>query len=291
MSTDDTGLNSSVADAAAGVSQTSDSTTDSGQSDGLNPAWNDLIQTIPTQFVPQVTPILQKWDRGVQDRFQTVQSTYAPFKSFIDEGVKPEELQAARALMQALEADPRSFYDRMGDYYAEQWGLDQGQGSDDANNDDYSLDDLDDGQGPEIDLENNPYLRQMKEQQDVLTQVVTQQYQQQQAEMQAKVDAQAEQEVASEIAQIEQKYGPLDKDKADFIFGRAINNEGLTLMQAADQFFAIAGGAQRAASTPVIMSPGGGTPAPNTNVAELNGQDRRSLVASILEQAHRANNP
>jgi hypothetical protein len=286
MSTDDTGLNSNVADAAAG---TVDNTqTEQTQSDGLNPAWNDLIETLPTQFVPQVTPILKRWDQGVNDRFQTVQSTYAPYKPFIDEGVKPEELQAARALMQALEADPRSFYDKMGEYYAEQWGLGQGQGSDDANDDEYSLDDLDDGQGPEIDLENNPYLRQMKEQQDVLAQVVTQQYQQQQAEQQAKIEAQAEQEVAAEISAIEQKYGPLDKAKADFIFGLALNNEGMTLSQAADQFYAIAGGGQQRPAA-VIMSPGGGTPAANINVAELNGKDRRSLVASLLEEAHRAN--
>src|SRR6185503_19536475 len=146
----------------------------------MNPAWQPLMEVIPTQFASQVTPILQQWDKGVQDRFQTVQSTYAPYKDFVDQGVKPEEIQAARALMQALEADPRSFYDRMGQYYAEQWGLDQGQGSDDAD-DDYSLDDLDDGQDS-FNPENNPYFQKLQEQQDLLTQAVTAQYQQQQQE-------------------------------------------------------------------------------------------------------------
>lgn len=291
MSNDDTGLNSSVADAAAGVGSepqgTATETTEGQDNNGIHPAWNELIEKLPTQFVPTVTPILQQWDKGVQDRFQKVQSTYAPYKPFIEGGVTPDQIDAAMRLMQAVEADPKSFYEKMGQFYAQEWGLDQGQGSDDA--DEYSLDDLDDdeGQGP-VDLENNPYVQQIKQQQDLLTQFVAGQYEQQQKAAMAQAQEQANKEIETELAQITEKHGEMSKEAAEIVFGMAMQNEGMTLVQAADRFFAIAGNSQPRQQA-VIMSPGGGLPASNVNPAELNGQDRRNLVAQILQQAAEAN--
>src|SRR5678815_523547 len=79
-----------------------------GESTGGNPAWQDILNVLPDSLHSTVKPALEKWDQGVQQRFQTVHSQYEPFKPFLDSGVDPQNINYALAILDKIENDPRS---------------------------------------------------------------------------------------------------------------------------------------------------------------------------------------
>lgn len=275
-------IDGAVTDAAAGASDTGQ--TVEVQPAG-NPAWGELLGVLPSSLHSQVTPYLEKWDKGVQDRFTKVQSEYEPYKPFV--GTDPEQIQASMALAKMIAEDPRSFYDRLGQMYGEQWGLNNGQGpvADDA--DDYSLDgfdDEDDDQG--IDLESNPLIKQLQEQQGVIAQFLANELQQKQAAEEAKAVEEAGNQIQTELSSIAQKYGmeSLDPKAERMLLSLALQNEGMTLEKAAEEVMPLF--SQKRPSA-VIVGPGGGLPANNIDTAKLDRKDTRAMVAQILAEANR----
>lgn len=284
--------NGDVADAAAGVldnsgvdsSATPVDNTPTGN-DG-NPAWAELLGALPSSLHSQVKPYLEKWDKTAQDRITRVQSEYAPYKDFL--GTPPDQIQASIQLAQMIATDPRGFYDRMGQYYGEEWGLGQGlEDTDDA--DDYSLEDEEDG--PDLDLANNPLVQQLQEQQGIIANFLASQMQEQQQAAEAKAVAEAGNEIATEMGTIAQKYGfadgklPVSHER--MILSLAMQNEGMTLTQAAEEVFAVA---QPKTPMPKIIAPGGGVPAGGIDTRSMNSKDTKSLVATILAQRAAAQN-
>lgn len=88
-----------------------------------NPEWNNIWEDVsktevlaPFQdkFKEALRPHLQKMD----ERYQEVSGKAAAWKDF--EGVNPEDLKKAQALVSNMTADPVGFYDRMGQYLQEQ---------------------------------------------------------------------------------------------------------------------------------------------------------------------------
>lgn len=251
--------------------------TSTEQSSGINPAWNDLLNALPSSLHSQAIPHLRKWDEGVQNRFQQVQSQYAPYRDIVEAGTDPGEIMASVQLAQMIANNPREFYDRMGSFYGEQWGLnqsDQGQESSDA--DEYSLDGFE-----EDDLANNPLLQKIQEQQNMLATVVAQQYQQQEDAKQAEIQKQADAEVESNIAAITEKYGEVPPNVLRTIIALAVNSDGNDLMAAADNVFEMIGTKTPA---PTVMSPGGGVPSQTVDPASLDNKGTRNLVMQILAQ-------
>lgn len=253
---------------------------DSGSS-GDNPAWGELLGALPTSLHGVVKPHLSKWDQSVQQRFQTVQSQYEPYKQFIDNGTRPEDLANGLQIMQMLASDPRGFYDRMTQHYGDEWGLnagDQGQSGDEWD------DELDDD-------EDNPYAQQLAEareqieamrgNQDTMAQYLA-------SQVEAQANARADQEVEQEFNAVKEKYGDLTQAHVNAIVSMALQNN-MSVPQAADAVFGLIGqsGAQQQQrpSAPRVVPTNGGMPAPAPiNPGKLNGGDRRALVKSILEQ-------
>jgi hypothetical protein len=107
----------------------------SGENDGTgdqgNPAWSTFFDVIPEEFHEKVKPVLQDWDKGVQDRFQKVHSEYEPWKPFVEGKVDPEHAQFALNLLNQLDSDPAQVYKAIGEYYklnGETPGTTPGQG-------------------------------------------------------------------------------------------------------------------------------------------------------------------
>src|SRR5213592_3195837 len=73
---------------------------------GLNPAWTDLLNELPQELHSKVTPVLQTWDKGVQDRFNKVHSEYEPWKTITKSGVDPETAQFALNLLNSVNNQP-----------------------------------------------------------------------------------------------------------------------------------------------------------------------------------------
>src|SRR6266496_4647872 len=79
---------------------------ETGGSDSINPAWNDLLEVVPSQLHSLVTPYLQKWDKNYQEGINKVHSQYEPYKSYIDNEIQPGQIDYALQLMQAIESRP-----------------------------------------------------------------------------------------------------------------------------------------------------------------------------------------
>lgn len=86
---------------------------DDNSPQGGNPAWESLLGEIPEDLHEKITPHLQEWDRGVQQRF----ASYEPYKEFLDGGVDAENLRMGLGLLQAIEQDPKSVYEALGQQF------------------------------------------------------------------------------------------------------------------------------------------------------------------------------
>ena len=263
-----------------GEPQVTETTDTSTQSDG-NPAWGELLGALPSSLHSQVKPFLERWDKTAQDRITRVQSEYAPYKDFL--ATPPEQIQASLQLSQMIAQDPRAFYDRMAEYYGEEWGLGQGHDDTDAADDDFDLGEEEDDQG-QPDIAQNPLIQQLQEQQGIIAQFLAAQLQQEQQAKEEAAVAAAGNEIATELGNIAQTYGfaeGLPQNIERMVLSLAMNNEGMTLTQAAEQVMALAQPKQPMAR---IIAPGGGVPAGGIDTRNMNSKDTKSLVATILAQ-------
>lgn len=83
----------------------------------LNPAWNDLLSVIPEDVHSEVIPHLQNWDRGVQDRFQNVQSEWSDYGFLKENEISPDDTRIALGLLRAVQEDPENFYKSLQEAY------------------------------------------------------------------------------------------------------------------------------------------------------------------------------
>lgn len=250
-------------------------------STSINPAWNELLEVIPSSLHPLMTPHLQKWDKGVQDRFQQVQSQYAPYKSFIDDKADPQELEAARQIFRALNSNPREFYDRMTQHYAQEWGLNVGgQGQEQNAGDDYSL------EGLEGDDQENPLLKQLQEQQQMMVEFLNNDLKAREEAENQRIQEEADRQVESEIAEATAKYGAISDERMRMVLSYAASTN-TPLPESFDFVMGQFGAAQQKQMTP-ILTPGGGTPLTQANPADMDKKQTLGLVQQILANANAA---
>ena len=89
---------------------------DSVESQG-NPAWNDILQDFPVELHPKLTPHLESWDKGVQERIDKIHSDYKPWEQFIKAGVEPETVNFGLNVLNSLSENPQMVYEAIGKYY------------------------------------------------------------------------------------------------------------------------------------------------------------------------------
>lgn len=228
---------------------------------GGHPAWKEVLDQIPDSLHPVVTPALQKWDTGVQQKIQQVQSQYAPYESLIEQGYEPDSVAKAMHVMNMIENNPQEFYSKMGEFYK------FGQQSDQGREDVYDLGDDDENQ---ID----PRFAKLEEQQQIVAQGLYNIYQK---EQEAAEDA----ALAQEIDRLKGEHGEFDEQFVLRLAATDGNLEG-----AVKSYFDIVSKARSAptpgSNLPNVIAPGGGTPSQNVNPADLNSKDTRSLVANLL---------
>lgn len=277
--------NADVAAAAAGISepQVENNVPEGGNSgESINPAWSEMLGALPSSLHHVVTPHLKSWDEKFKQQVQQVQSQYDPYKPLLEQKVDPNEALAAMQLAKMIAENPRDFYDRMGTYYGAEWGLDQGQAP--AENDEYSLDGLEEEEGqPQFDLAQNPLIQQLQTQQETIANFLAQDLQRKQAEEQARLEKQADEEVAQEFATVSQKYGEVPPQVANLIVSTAIQNN-IKIVEAADQVYALLGNATKP-TPPTVVSPSGGVPLTNIDPRQMNRQQTRKTVEQILAAA------
>jgi hypothetical protein len=160
-----------------------------------NGAWKELLDVVPREFHPVITPHLQKWDSN----YGQLAQQFAPWKkAFADSGQTPEDLVAARQLYDLVNNNPQLVYQRLAqhleqigavpqDYRQQQNGNQQQQ---EPNTPEYAIESTD-----EFD---DPRLTQMYQQMQQMNQYLA--FQQQQAqEYQA---AAAQQQMTSDYERV-----------------------------------------------------------------------------------------
>jgi len=241
---------------------------DTNAGTGGNPAWQDILNVLPDSLHSVVRPALEKWDRGVQDRFQTVHSQYEPYKALLDAGIPAENVQYALAVLEKIENDPRSIYDAL----AEHNGWAEQQGQSEENDSEYEPENLPD----------DPRLLRAEQMSEAVAEYIMQQHEQQQAD--------AEDDALNEhITALKTQHGIAEDDKTaeKFILGLMV--AGATAEQAFEDYIALTSNVAtrpRANDGAPVVLGGGGVPSTAINRDQIRDpKTRQSLVAQMLEQA------
>lgn len=90
------------------------------QTNNGHPAWAELLEVVPQEFHPLITPKLQEWDNGVKQRLEEVNGRYSPYKELLDQNIDPEFITGAVGLATQLQSEP----DQIVSQLIEAFGLD-----------------------------------------------------------------------------------------------------------------------------------------------------------------------
>ena len=237
-----------------------------------NPAWQEFLDVLPTQLHSQVTPVLEKWDRGVQERFEKLHEENEPYKAYqnyIDNEVDPETIDYALGIMQALNEDPRKMYDAMGEYYnftqAEKQQIAKELGED--NDDDFMGDPEDD-----------PRISRLEQGVEVMAQALLTREQQEQARQE---DAALE----SAMTKLHDKHGEFD-DSYVLMFALQNDADLDTAVEAYRTFEQSIAQKTQAPQAPSVLGAGGGAVATNRpDPAKLSPAEKKDLAVQMLKAA------
>ena len=234
-----------------------------------HPAWKEILDVLPSSLHPIVTPALSKWDQGVQERFQQVQSKYEPYNSLVENGIQPDRIEQALGLARMMEEDPQGLYARMGEYFSMGKSNDQGQTTE---NEDDEFD---------IGSESSPEWERAKAELEQNQQLLAQGLQ---AMMQEKANAEAEAKLEADLKALKEKHGEFDEE---FVLTYALNN-GNNLEAGVKKYNELAGRLRGTptpgSNIPTPLAPGGATPSNSVDPTTLSNQDTKSLVVNLLQQ-------
>lgn len=234
-----------------------------------NPAWGEFLNVVPQELHHQITPILKKWDDGVQERFSKVQSDYAGYKAFKDSGIDPAVLQQGYQIHQALQSDPKRVFEALVGAYPDLLeGLQQqnqsGQGQQEPTAEDLLQKRLD----------------AMDAQQRQIAEVMIAQHR---AEEVARADAALD----AEFADMRKKYGDFNDE---WVLSKLQVNPKMTVEAAVQAYQQFESGI-RAKYAPKPLFIGGGSsglPGSAPDVTKLSDKDTTNYVAEILRRHHAA---
>jgi hypothetical protein len=239
-----------------------------------------VLKDIPDAERAIVAKYLSKWDAGVTRRFQEVQSTWGPLQQYVDQGVDVSEMETALRLYQLLDEDPEA----AANIIAQATGLQFGSGPQETPAQQVPNPQQQQPSAAQI-AQLPPEIQQQLQQ--------TQQFQQQFAQWWQTQQQEAAQ--AQEDAQLESYLSNLKTEKGDFdekfVLSRmAAGVDGATAVDewnASLENFAKEKGLAPASSAPPAPAVLSGGPAPvgTASVVTASDQERKALVAQMLDHA------
>lgn len=241
-------------------------TFDGNGTTGQNPAWNPFLEAVPQEYHEKVTPLLQEWDKGVNERFQKVHSEYEPYKPYKEAGVTPDTINIALSVLNTLQENPEYLWKSLGEYHKfgqepqDTAGLPgQGQGE---------------PEGQEV--FHDPRYDELSQNYQKLAEFVLGQHEAQEA-------AQADAELDVELKNLRKQYGDYDED---YVVSKMLN-QGMSGEEAVKSFKEME---QRLASRgpkPFTFLGGnsGGVPGSNTDIRKASAQDARNYAIQMLQAA------
>lgn len=76
-----------------------------------NPAWEEFRSQLDPISFSKIEPILAKQDQSVQQRIQSTNASYEPWKALADQGVTPETVNYALGVMQYVDENPVELFE------------------------------------------------------------------------------------------------------------------------------------------------------------------------------------
>jgi hypothetical protein len=243
------------------------------QGTGINPNFQPLLSDIPQDLHSKVLPHLQQWDKGVQDRFEKLQSGYAPWKPILSSGATPDMVQNGLNLVNLLETNPEGLYRALVEHYKfgqEQEPAGAGQGQTPPNQ-----------QAPA--QVPDPYDLRIQQMEQNFTTVAEHVLAMRRQEEEARQDAM----IAAEFKSAHDKLGNFDDQ---WVRAHCIADPSLSVEQAARNYqsWYNAEMAKHGARPIITGSSGGGVPGQNVDVTKLSGAQTRTLAADMIRQAKAA---
>lgn len=232
-----------------------------------NPAWQPILDALPTSLHEVISPTLKEWDKGVNERFREIHTQYEPYKEYqaiLDAGIPMDDIATAMSLMQQIQDDPKSVWDTMNDYYKFQEAIQQ---ETPQNTDEEYLGYVDPNEQKLTELENTV---------QQLTDLITSEREQAQLSEQEMV-------LDSVLEDLEQEYGPYDQE---FVLTQmAAGADPETAVQAYLSLVDRIKTESNRPQAPTVVGGGlGGVVAP-LEIKDMSAQDRRGLVADMLRAA------
>ena len=245
-------------------------------SSGYNPAWEPIKEKLGDAHFQLIQDELKGWDSGVNKRFESINSEFAPYK---DLG-SPEELANYKNLANQLDENPEAMYEALGNFLRENGRLPsneeaQGIADDVAESEDSVID-------PRIDelARGQEQIRDFLEQQEYMA-----------------IQREAETELAQEIEDLESSRGYSKDDMQEIIrraaFLSADSDKIIPLTVAADEFDSlrerILTTPRPGDSAPRLLPTSGGNPATSQpkSVGALSRNETQDLIAAFLSEANR----
>jgi hypothetical protein len=239
---------------------------------GGHPAWKEILDQLPEEFHPLVTPKLEAWDSGVQTRFQNLQSQYEPYKTFIEQEVDPDYLVQAAQLAAAIEQDPERVYKALAEAYG------YGQGVADTT----EVTDPDDTDDPD-----DPIAARLAEHERMLERMAEAYM----ADQNARETQEGEAVLDEYMAALHEAY-PKGFDDQYVLNQIAAGVDGQDAVEGFYKLVESYGGNVNTADTPSapsappVMSSGGGSPSDRVDPRKLGNADTEQLVAELLRAAN-----
>lgn len=245
-----------------------------------NPAWKELLDIMPSNLHPQMRPVLDKWEQGVQQQFQKhadEMGRYSPYQQLVDNNVPMDYIEQALSIAQLIDENPQGFMQQLqaifGDQQQGQQQFEQGQN---GNQYDYG-----DQEGTfdqqQFDLSQDPRFQELQQHQDLLANYIAQQMTQEQ-------EAAEDQELDTMLDQLRQQYGDYDER---YVITMAAS--GMHPEEAVKAYHEMVNNIRQQpradANLPRIVSPSNGMPSEQVDVANLSDSDRKRLVQNILANA------
>lgn len=268
-----------------------------------NPAWKPILDVLPESLHGIVTPVLQEWDKGVQQRFQEIRSEYSelePYKKFVEANIDPGYAEQAIILADQLQREPAKIVTQIN----EAWNLgfipkDEAEKLGQSSHEDGDNGDLfDDG----TDIFKDPRVKAMKEALDNLqTEYMTDKQREEQEE--------ALSEFEDYLDTLEQTYTDPEREGGPLPFNRmfvtALISQGVDGETAVKQYHEVLaqntsfeptpneqGGSSN--PPPVVMggegSVGSGSPDGSVDIGSLSRKDLNATVEQLLAKAQEQGN-
>lgn len=77
-----------------------------GQEIKGHPAWQEILDVIPDELHHLVKPTLAKWDKGVQEKIESLHNKYEPYKDLVDNNVEMDQVNQAISLWNEIYENP-----------------------------------------------------------------------------------------------------------------------------------------------------------------------------------------